>query len=83
MTPHLYRRSHTYTGHACLKSPSGRLSIQGQTVLAQAANHACLKSPLGRLSIQGQTILVQVANHRFSYHLLRESEGETGEILQE
>jgi len=34
---HLYRRSHTYTGHACLKSPSGRLS-QGQTVLAQAAN---------------------------------------------
>ena len=38
MTPHLYRRSHTYTGHACLKSPSGRLSIQGQTVLAKAAN---------------------------------------------
>ena len=35
---HLYRRSHTYTGHACLKSTSGRLSIHGQTVLAQAAN---------------------------------------------
>jgi len=30
MTPHLYLRSHTYTGHACLKPPSGRLSIQGQ-----------------------------------------------------
>jgi len=27
----LYRRSHTYTGHTCLKPPSGRLSIQGQT----------------------------------------------------
>jgi len=38
MTPHLYCRSHTYTGHTCLKSPSGRLSIQSQTVLAQAAN---------------------------------------------
>jgi len=38
MTPHLYHRSHTYTGHACLKSPSGRLSIQGQTILTQAAN---------------------------------------------
>ena len=38
MTPHLYRRSHTYTGHACPKSPSGRLSIQGQTVLTQAVN---------------------------------------------
>ena len=38
MTPHLYHRSHTYTGHACLKSPSRRLSIQGQTVLTQAAN---------------------------------------------
>ena len=30
-SPYLYRRSHTYTGHACLKSPSRRLSIQGQT----------------------------------------------------
>jgi len=38
MTPHLYRRSHTYTGHACLKPPPGKLLIQGQTVLAQAAN---------------------------------------------
>jgi len=38
MTPHLYHRSYTYTGHACLKSPSGRLSIQGQTVLAKAVN---------------------------------------------
>ena len=38
MAPHLYRRSYTYTGHACLKSPSGRLLIQSQTILAQAAN---------------------------------------------
>ena len=28
-TPYLYRRSHTYTGQACLKPPSRRLSIQG------------------------------------------------------
>jgi len=39
MTPHLYHRSHIYTGHTCLKSLLGRLSIQGQTILAQAANH--------------------------------------------
>jgi len=38
-TPYLYRRWHTYTGHACLKPLSGRLSIQGQNVLAQAENH--------------------------------------------
>ena len=38
MTPHLYHNAHTYTGHACVKSPSGRLSIQSQTVLAQAVN---------------------------------------------
>jgi len=31
----LRRRTHTYTGHACLKSRSGSLSIQGQTVLVQ------------------------------------------------
>ena len=30
-TPYLYHRSHTYTGHTCLKPPSGKLSIQGQT----------------------------------------------------
>jgi len=34
MTPHLYRRSHTYTEHVFLKPLSKRLSIQGQTVLA-------------------------------------------------
>jgi len=28
-TPYLYCRSHTYTGHACLKPSSGRLLIQG------------------------------------------------------
>ena len=30
-TPCLYSRSHTYTGHTCLKPLSRRLSIQGQT----------------------------------------------------
>jgi len=55
MTPHLYRRSHIYTRHACLKPLSGRLSIQGQIVLAQAVNQ------------------------QLWYHLLGESEKETGE----
>jgi len=30
-TPYLYHHSHIYTGHACLKPPSRRLLIQGQT----------------------------------------------------
>jgi len=47
ITPYLYCRSHTYTGHACLKSPSGRLLIQGQTVLAQAANQRLWYQLLG------------------------------------
>ena len=49
MTAHLYRRSHTYTGHACLKSPSGRLSIHGQTVLVQATNQRLWYHLFGRI----------------------------------
>ena len=45
INPYLYRRSHTYTRHACLKHPSGRLSIQGQTepiCLVTKTNHRLL-----------------------------------------
>ena len=44
-TIYLYHRSHTYKGHAYLKSPSGRLSIQGHSSRKPAA----LKPLVGKI----------------------------------